>query len=63
MADADTVLIGRIWVQDENTALVWAPGNGHSDVCAKLLKANASPDRIVVSAYEMTEQWLMRALC
>ena len=59
-----TVLIGCIWVQDENTALMEAAVKGHSDVCAKLLEAKASPDlKNEVSALEMAEQRLMRALC
>ena len=52
-------------MQYERTALMEAAQKGHSKVCAKLLKANASPDLEdkYVSALEMSEQRLMRALC
>ena len=44
--------------------LMMAARYGHSDVCAKLLKANASPDlKDMVSALEMAQQRLMWALC
>ena len=59
------MLIGCIWVQGGYTALMMAARCGHSDVCAKLLKANASPDLKddKVSALEMAQQRLVRALC
>ena len=58
------MLIGCIWVQDGDTALILAADEGHSDVCDQLLKANANPDlKDKVSALEMAQQRLMRALC
>ena len=51
-------------MQHGYTALMIAARCGHSDVCAKLLKANASPDlKDMVSALEMAQQRLMWALC
>ena len=51
-------------MQSGDTALILAADEGHSDVCAKLLKAKADPDlKDEVSALEMAEQRLMRALC
>ena len=44
--------------------MILAAWNGHTDVCAKLLEANANPDlKDKVSALEMAQQRLMRALC
>ena len=44
--------------------MMWAAHYGYSDVCAKLLKANANPDlKNKVSALEMAQQRLVRALC
>ena len=51
-------------MQSGYTLLMRAARYGHSDVCAKLLEANANPDlKSNVSAREMAQQRLMWALC